>query len=283
MAIYVPVAGQTNFDQAFLQGMLNIDQHDHTGAPNKGVPLTSAALGPASVTKDKLNPNVVSTGEGLAIDGANPNALKADGLLNTIYKLNTLGFITRTGVGTAVTRTFTGTANQINVTNGDGISGNPTFALASNISTATQDGFKAYLSSTTGNITGSNEIATVVCDTVVSNVGGGYNNATGVYTATSAGNFLFSIQLQFQGLNASITDGECYLETTGGDYQISRCNFGAIRTAGGTALVGVSTAIIVPMAIGDTAQLRLQINQGATTVAASGGADRTQITARLMV
>ena len=284
MAIYVPVAGQTNYDQAFLAGMLNIDQHDHSGAPNKGVPLSSASLGPASVTKDKLNPNVVSPGEGLAIDGANPNALKADGLLNALYKLNVSGILTRTGAGTVAARTLTGTSGQIVVTNGDGILGNPTFALASIISNATQPRFSAYVSASLTNKTGSNELYTVPFDTVSYNTGLTYNNTTGVITCVTAGDYLFSLQLEFTGLNASITDGEVFLSKNAAgtpvDYQIGRCNFGAIRQ--GSNLVGVSGAAIVPMIAGDTLQVVLQINQGATTVGISSGADRSQLQARLL-
>lgn len=46
-----------------------------------------------------------------------------------IAALSTTGLIARTGTGTAATRTITGTANQIAVTNGDGVSGNPTISL----------------------------------------------------------------------------------------------------------------------------------------------------------
>ncbi len=45
----------------------------------------------------------------------------------------TSGVVAITGVGTAAGRTITGTANEITVTNGDGVSGNPTLSLASGI------------------------------------------------------------------------------------------------------------------------------------------------------
>lgn len=43
--------------------------------------------------------------------------------------LSATGIVVRTGAGTAATRTITGTANEITVTNGDGVSGNPTLSL----------------------------------------------------------------------------------------------------------------------------------------------------------
>lgn len=271
MGIYIPTAGQTNYDQAFRAGMLNVDQHDHSGAPNKGVPISSAGIAAGSITKDKLNTNVVSLGEGLAIDGANPNALIADGLLNALYKLNVTGIIARTGAGTVAARTITGTANRVTVSNGNGVSGDPA------IDVTAQSIVKAYINASTAAITGSNEIATVVFDTEVFDVGSGYNPATGIFTAPETRTYLFCVQIQFEGLNASITDGESFIETTGGDYQIGRNNFGAIRTAGAQALVGLSTCIPVQMNAGDTAQVRLQINQGATTVFMTGGSDRNQL------
>lgn len=45
------------------------------------------------------------------------------------------------GAGTSATRTITGTANQVTVTNGDGVSGNPTLSLPQSISTASTPQF----------------------------------------------------------------------------------------------------------------------------------------------
>lgn len=47
--------------------------------------------------------------------------------------LTTTGLIVRTGAGTAATRTLTGPAAGITVANGDGVSGNPTLALANDL------------------------------------------------------------------------------------------------------------------------------------------------------
>jgi hypothetical protein len=129
MSIYVPAAGETNYDSAFAAGMTNIDQHDHSGAPNKGVPLSSSGLANFSVTYEKLNANVVLAGGGLAVDSGTPNKLKVDGILLPIFQLASNGVICRTSASTVSARTITGTANQITVTNGDGVSGNPTLSI----------------------------------------------------------------------------------------------------------------------------------------------------------
>lgn len=71
----------------------------------------------------------VSNGDGVA---GNPTiALGND--LDAVEGLSTNGIATRTATDTWTTRTVTGTANQINVSNGDGVSGNPTLTLSDTI------------------------------------------------------------------------------------------------------------------------------------------------------
>lgn len=130
IGIYIPSAGETNYDSSFLAGMLNVDQHDHSGPPTKGVPLSSSGIADGSITRNKLNANVVLAGGGLAVDVGSPNALKVDGVLLGIYNIATNGIIVRTGSATAVSRSIVGTANEIDVSNGDGVSGNPQVGIA---------------------------------------------------------------------------------------------------------------------------------------------------------
>lgn len=52
-----------------------------------------------------------------------------DADLTAIAALATGGIIARTGAGTAAARTITGTANRVSVSNGDGVSGNPTLTV----------------------------------------------------------------------------------------------------------------------------------------------------------
>lgn len=53
--------------------------------------------------------------------------------LAAIVALNSTGHVVRTGANTYATRTVTGTNNQIDVANGNGVSGNPTLSLSSNV------------------------------------------------------------------------------------------------------------------------------------------------------
>ena len=59
----------------------------------------------------------------------NLNAQQADVDLTALAGLSTTGIISRTGAATAATRTITGTAGIVTVTNGDGVAGNPTITL----------------------------------------------------------------------------------------------------------------------------------------------------------
>ncbi|MBI4719258.1 MAG: hypothetical protein HY763_15785 [Planctomycetes bacterium] len=63
---------------------------------------------------------------GLAI-GSDVQAHDAD--LDALAAISATGLIARTGAGTAVVRTITGTANKVSVTSGDGVSGNPTITI----------------------------------------------------------------------------------------------------------------------------------------------------------
>ena len=68
----------------------------------------------------------------IAIGG--PGAFQAkDSDLTAVANLSTNGMISRTGTGTMATRTITAPAAGITVTNGDGVAGNPTLALANDL------------------------------------------------------------------------------------------------------------------------------------------------------
>lgn len=134
MSIYIPSPGETNYDSSFAAGMRNVDAHDHSGGPNKGVPLSASGLADGSVTKTKLATDVVTAGEGLAIDLANPNALKADGLLNSLYKVASDGILCRIAANTAAARTLTtATPSRVTFVNPAGIAGDPQINVSNEI------------------------------------------------------------------------------------------------------------------------------------------------------
>ena len=127
IGIYIPAAGEDGYDQSFAEGMINVDQHDHSGGPNKGLPIATEGLGDFSVTFDKLNANVVDQsvpGSGIGVSGAFPNQLVILDPLKSIYQLApaAVGFLTLNGL-TASARTFQD-SSTITWTNANG-TGNP--------------------------------------------------------------------------------------------------------------------------------------------------------------
>lgn len=80
-----------------------------------------------------------TTGAQAKADAAQAAAIAAsqpvDSDLTAVAGLSTTGLIARTGSGTATTRTVTGTSNQVSVSNGDGVAGNPTLSLPQDIHT----------------------------------------------------------------------------------------------------------------------------------------------------
>jgi hypothetical protein len=93
--------------------------------------------GTLSITKggtSATSSSAARTALGLTI-GSDVQAYDAD--LAAIAGLATTGLMARTGAGTASTRTITGTANRITVTNGDGVSGAPTLDIGTDVVTLT--------------------------------------------------------------------------------------------------------------------------------------------------
>lgn len=76
--------------------------------------------------------NFVGTGFTAADDSANSRTnVTLDSDLNAVADLSTTGLITRTGTGTAATRSIVAGSSKISVTNGSAVSGDPTVDLGS--------------------------------------------------------------------------------------------------------------------------------------------------------
>lgn len=78
--------------------------------------------------------NFVGGGITAADDAGNTRTnVTLDATLNALAAHNTNGLLTQTAADTFTGRTITGTANQISVSNGDGVSGNPTLSLPADV------------------------------------------------------------------------------------------------------------------------------------------------------
>jgi hypothetical protein len=90
---------------------------------------TSSRWRPVGILRQGFQ-NILNTPTTLAGYGIT-DAQPLDSDLTALAGNSTNGFWARTGAGTGAARTITGTANEICVTNGDGVSGAPTLALCS--------------------------------------------------------------------------------------------------------------------------------------------------------
>jgi hypothetical protein len=102
------------------------DRYGYTTAANTWASGTITAAGRAIL--DDADATAQRATLGLTI-GTHVQAWDTD--LDAYAALATTGIVARTGAGTVATRTITGTASQVTVTNGDGVAGAPTLAIAS--------------------------------------------------------------------------------------------------------------------------------------------------------
>lgn len=115
----------TNWVQASAAGASSLDFHEDTDNGSNKVTL----IAPASVASDKIITFPDETGTILTSASGQP----LDATLTALAAYNTNGVLTQTAADTFVGRTITGTGSEITVTNGDGVSGNPTLSLPASI------------------------------------------------------------------------------------------------------------------------------------------------------
>lgn len=135
-----------------LSGNLTGDS-SYVGSNSNGALLESPIFTgtPAAPTATPgTNTTQIATTAFAAALGATLQPLDSD--LTALASNSTNGLWARTGSGTGAARTVTGVANETVITNGDGVSGNPTIGLASNV-TGAWTAYVPTLSCNTGTLT----------------------------------------------------------------------------------------------------------------------------------
>ena len=59
MSIFIPVSGEELYSAAFAAGQMKIDAHDHSGAPDNGVPIGTDGIQDGAITPAKLSQQIL--------------------------------------------------------------------------------------------------------------------------------------------------------------------------------------------------------------------------------
>jgi hypothetical protein len=199
------LASSISLTGATLSGNLSA-----AGVLTSSVSTTALTLNsiPLTVTGTELNfVSGVTSSVQTQLNGKQPLAIK---LTNLAAMSTAAGAVFQTGDDSFAKRSLTGTANQITITNGNGVSGNPTFSLPSEIAvpgavtaTASDDGTKS-----SGTYT-------------PTPVGGNFKRIVngGAFTLaapTAAGDYTLIIQITNNGSAGAVTFSG-FSKTPGGD------------------------------------------------------------------
>ena len=108
--------------------LINTDAYGRVSSGSQ--PTSFASLG---ITDAVVNTTTITAGTGLTGGGdlSTSRTLQLTGQALSFHNLSSTGIVTRTAADTIAARTITGTTDKITITDGNGVSGNPTITIAS--------------------------------------------------------------------------------------------------------------------------------------------------------
>jgi len=135
--------------------------------------------------------------------------------------------------------------------------------------------FSAYLNTPVEGVTGNGTVYTVICNTVITDLGSNYNSATGVFTAPTTGYYLFNVLIQLGNLNTAFTSGTVSLVTTSRTYTSYLGNVGNYCAT--TNILSNSQCFVALMSATDTATVQISVS-GSTQIVSLVGQNTNPIT-----
>jgi hypothetical protein len=188
---------------------------------------------------------------------------------NNVINSNQAGIQSYDGVSAFLGRTITGTTNQIAVTNGDGIAGNPTIALSPIVVNTTQPAFLVTLAGAVANVTGDGTVYTIAYDTTSFDQGTNIST-NNTFTAPVSGRYYITGCVSLTGLAIGFTNARIDISVNGAQTRSFQINPGVNIPASGGLTISVSG--IVTMAAAQTCVMRILVSGSTKTIGVGGDA-----------
>jgi hypothetical protein len=115
--------------------------------------------------------------------------------------------------------------------------------------------FQARPSANINNVTGNGTVYTVIFGAEVFDTQNEFNTSTGIFTATKAGKYQFSVGVTLSGM-AGATFAQIRLVTTARSYDLGTVGSGAVSSA----VLNLSSAALADMQAGHTAKITVEVN-----------------------